>query len=338
MVGYEFLVTARQGQEVVGSTRLRVAPGAIPPLRLRADRQVVEPGSTVTVELVRGPDFQGELPKTVVLTQAYRSVEAQVDPQTRKAALAVPADWQGWAAVEWSQGKVFFFVRPRATLQVDLAAEQPRYAPGQTARLLVDTRVAGAPGPAAVGLFGVDESLQQLAPLPGPDELSALRPQPASDGPALGTFDAQALALGRVRGANAAAATLLRVTALPAPPALEAAVGVRGSTPLDPNGTLVDHFYGVLGELATQVREWEASAPPREKMTPATMASLWGRALVAADRRQEPTRDLWGRPLRLHRLPPDLLALTEPRALVVDGTRLPEDTQNWAQWVAKEKP
>jgi hypothetical protein len=184
----------------------------------------------------------------------------------------------------------------------------------------------------------VDESLQQLAPLPGPDELSALRPQPASDGPALGNFDAQALALGRVRGANAAAATLLRVTALPAPPALEAAVGVRGSTPLDPNGTLVDRFYGVLGELATQVREWEASAPPREKMTPATMAALWGRALVAADRRQEPTRDLWGRTLRLHRLPPDLLALTEPRALVVDGTRLPEDTQNWAQWVAKEKP
>jgi hypothetical protein len=42
--------------------------------------------------------------------------------------------------------------------------------------------------------------------------------------------------------------------------------------------------------------------------------------------------------LRLHRLPADLLALTEPRAVVVNGTRLPEDTQNWSQWVAKEKP
>ena len=28
----------------------------------------------------------------------------------------------------------------------------------------------------------------------------------------------------------------------------------------------------------------------------------------------------------------------EPRAVVINGTRLPEDTQNWSQWVAKEKP
>jgi len=37
-------------------------------------------------------------------------------------------------------------------------------------------------------------------------------------------------------------------------------------------------------------------------------------------------------------LPYDLLSLTEPRQLVVDGTRLPEDLENWQQWVAKEKP
>jgi hypothetical protein len=34
----------------------------------------------------------------------------------------------------------------------------------------------------------------------------------------------------------------------------------------------------------------------------------------------------------------DLLALTEPRQVVIDGTRLPEDSENWNLWVAKEKP
>jgi len=56
------------------------------------------------------------------------------------------------------------------------------------------------------------------------------------------------------------------------------------------------------------------------------------------EQKKDSASDAWGRPLRLHRLPADLLALTEPRALIVNGTHLPEDVQNWAQWVAKEKP
>ena len=46
----------------------------------------------------------------------------------------------------------------------------------------------------------------------------------------------------------------------------------------------------------------------------------------------------YGRPLRLYRLPADLLALTDPHAVVATGTRLPEDVENWSAWVAKEKP
>jgi hypothetical protein len=73
-------------------------------------------------------------------------------------------------------------------------------------------------------------------------------------------------------------------------------------------------------------------------MTPAVMAQLWNKSLDAVEARKESASDAWGRRLRLHRLPSDLLSFTEPRAVVINGTRLPEDTQNWAQWVAKEKP
>jgi hypothetical protein len=106
----------------------------------------------------------------------------------------------------------------------------------------------------------------------------------------------------------------------------------------DPNEAQVDRFYVVLGELYTQVRAWEAAAPPAEKMTPPVMARLWNQSLDAVEARKDSARDAWGRRLRLHRLPMDLLALTEPRAVVINGTRLPEDTQNWSQWVAKEQP
>lgn len=337
MVGYELLVTARRGKETIGSTRLRMTPGSVPLVRLRATQQLVDPGATVTVELLRGPDFTGELPEKLWLRHAYQSVEAKVDPASRSASFSVPSDWQGWASVEWGDARVFFFVRVKAPLDVRLAPERPSYAPGQVAHLAVDTRVAGAPGPAAVGLIGVDESLGQLAPLPGASELSGLRQQPQAVAP-FGGIDAEALALGRVRGANAAAATLLRVAALPPAPEVEAAVSLRGETTFDPGTVLVDRFYLVLGELSQAVRTWEAAEPKGTKMTPAAMASLWGAALDAVETRHESASDAWGRRLRLHRLPADLLALTDPRSLVIDATRLPEDVQNWSQWVAKEKP
>ena len=87
-----------------------------------------------------------------------------------------------------------------------------------------------------------------------------------------------------------------------------------------------------------QTRTWESTAPEAEQMTPRTMARLWAKALDTLEFRKQPARDAWGRKLKLHRLPYDLLALTDPRAVVVNGTRLPEDIENWTAWVAKEKP
>ena len=337
MVGYEFLVTAKKSGELLGSTRLRMVPGSIPLLRLRASSQLVKPGASVAVEIIRGPDFTGELPEKLFLSHAFQSVEAKVDEKTRTATFTVPQSWQGWAGVQWGGAQVFLFVQPQAALSVKVTPEKDRYAPGQVAQLGIETLVGTQGGPAAVGLFGVDDSLAQLAPLPGADELASLRPQ-ATGVAAFGSLDAQALSLGRIRGANAAAATLARVSSLPTPPQVEATASANGSTVFDPNEAQVDRFYLVLGELYAQVRGWESSAPASEKMTPPVMARLWNQALSAVEARKESAEDAWGRKLRLHRLPADLLALTEPRAVVINGTRLPEDNLNWSQWVAKEKP
>jgi hypothetical protein len=337
MLGYELQVTAKKKGEVLGRTTLRLSPGTVPPIRLRAKSQLVSPGETVVVEVLRGPDFTGELPEKLSLRHGYQRVEAKLDEKTRSARFQVPADWQGWAGVEWGGAQVLFFVKPNAPLEVTVTPEKPRYAPGQVAQLDVRTAEGGKGAPAAVGLFGVDDSLSQLVPLPGADELASLRPQPTGIA-AFGSLDAQALSLGRIRGVNAAAATLVRMSSLPPAPSVEAAVPVHGTTAFDPNETLVDRFYVVLGELYAQERTWESTAPATEKLTPPVMARLWKQALAAVEARKESARDAWGRPLRLHRLPADLLALTDPRNVVVNGTRLPEDVENWPQWVAKEKP
>ncbi len=68
------------------------------------------------------------------------------------------------------------------------------------------------------------------------------------------------------------------------------------------------------------------------------MARLWKQALAACKQRGEKIVDAYGRELRLSMLPQDLLSLTDPRAVVVVGTRLPEDVENWAAWVKKERP
>ena len=94
----------------------------------------------------------------------------------------------------------------------------------------------------------------------------------------------------------------------------------------------------MLAELHAQTRRWESAAPAGELMTPATMAGLWTTALAACKTRGEPTDDAYGRELRLSRLPADLLALTDPRAVVVVGTRLPEDVDNWTLYVHAERP
>ena len=85
--------------------------------------------------------------------------------------------------------------------------------------------------------------------------------------------------------------------------------------------------------------ETRIAARPFHTVPPSQhVPSLWTRAIEACEKRGEKATDAYGRRLKLSRLPADLLALTDPRAVVVVGTRLPEDVENWAQWVEKEKP
>jgi hypothetical protein len=229
-------------------------------------------------------------------------------------------------------------VRPKAELSVDKHPGQPHYSPGQTARLDLLTRVGGKGSAAGVSLIGVDESLSQLVPLPGPDDMAALRPKVISNGRAFNVLDAEALTMGRIRGANAAAATVLRVTALPSPEAIDTSVYGNGVQSFEPLEALTDHFYIALSELYLRVREWEEKAPAGEQMHPMIMARLWNETLDALEKRGEHPTDAFGRRLRLSLLPPDLLAMTDPRSVVSVGTRLPEDVENWADWVQKERP
>jgi hypothetical protein len=337
LVGYEFQVSAKTGAENLGTTKLRLTPGAIPNVRLRASNQLVRAGEAVVVQLLRGPDWSGELPKKLFLRQGARTWEADFDEEKKSATVTMPTDVEGWFSVEFQGAQVFLFSKPKASLAVSLTPEKERYAPGQLAHLELETTLGGVGGPAAVGLFGVDESLSQLVSLPGASELDGLRPA-VSSSPAFPGVDAQALSLGRVRGANAQAATLLKVSTLPAPPEVDTPTSASARSVIDPNAVLVDRFYVALQELHVQAREWEGSAPASVKMTPQVMAQLWSKALDAMEKKKESPKDFWGRRLRLHRLPGDLLALTEPRQVVIDGTRLPEDSENWSLWVAKEKP
>ena len=337
LVGYEFLVSAKAGGEALGSTKLRLVPGTIPDVRLRASSQLVRAGEAVTIQLLRGPDWSGTLPEKLFLRQGARTWEAKFDEETKSATFTMPTDVEGWFSVDFESAQVFLFSQPKSSLAVQVKPEQERYAPGQLARLELQTTLGGVGGPAAVGLFGVDDSLSQLVPLPGAGELDGLRPS-VSSSPAFPGIDAQALSLGRVRGANAQAATLLKVSSLPLQPEVDTPTSASARSVIDPNAVLVDRFYVALQELHVQTREWESSAPQAQKMTPQVMASLWSKALDAMEKRKESPKDFWGRRLRLHRLPADLLAFTEPRQVVVDGTRLPEDSENWSLWVAKEKP
>ncbi len=347
MLGYELLVTAQT--EGAPTAKLRIAPGAVPPLRLRVTPVLPRPGEPVTAELVRGPAWTGALPEKLALTCLRARAEGALDKEHR-VALVVPNGVEGWCAITAAPSatgeipagaagvRALIYVRPAAELRVSVVPGRDRYKPGERAELAIRTTLGGKGGPAAVGLFGVDDSLGQLVPLPDGDALGRLRPQVETRAPAFGVLDGQALTLGRIRGANAAAATVLRVAAIPAPPELDAVASGQAQSAFDPIEELTDRFYLVLAELHGQVRAWEAKAPAGEKMTPATLARLWAAALDACAARGQRVDDAYGRRLRLSRLPADLLALTDPRAVVVVATRLTEDVENWAAWVRREQP
>jgi hypothetical protein len=328
MLGYELDARAMRGDEEIGRTRIRLPPGAVPPLRLRLDPPIAAPGDELALEILRGPEFSGELPKKLALVHD-QSKPIEADVKDRKARFVLPDDAAGWYAVQWNGAQAFAYVPESGELTVTLTPAEPTLRPGAMGSLTVRTEAAGKGVEAAVAIIGVDESLGQLVPLPGPDALDGLRLLPPSQGAAFPSLDVGALTMGRIRGANARAATVLRVSALPSATDRDAWVAVRAEAPFDTIGPLTDAFYTVLAALHAHVRAWEQSAEPGKMLELDAYAKLWDRALDEV----ESADDAFGRKLALARLPDDLLALCDPRQVVIDGTRLSEDVEPWIPWV-----
>lgn len=338
LVGYELLVSAKSGAELIGETKVLLSPGNIPPLRIRANPTLAKPGDKIEITYLRGPGFSGKLPEKPVLSGDRWNLETKLEKGSKTTHFELPADASGWFITESHGARALVYVKPSADLSLELKPERPEYRPGETAKLLLQTQQSGRPHPAAVGLFGVDESLGQLTSLPGAAELEKLRDVAPNQGPAFGVLEVAALQMGRVRGQNALEAMVLQVTGLPSRADADAYTNASSDLVFDPVVELTDHFYLVLEELYREVRRWEKEAPKDEQLLPPKLAKLWKQAVAKAKAKGATVTDAYGRELRLSVLPDDLLALTEPRAVVADGTRLPEDVEDWANWVRKERP
>jgi hypothetical protein len=335
--GYELKIAAHVDQAKIGDTRLVLPVGLIPPMRLRATPSLASPGDQVTVEMFRGPDFYGDLPEKVWLRRGDLYVEkAKVDEESRSVTYTIPSDQDGFFYVEVSGARAVIFVQPTDPLSVGLATDEPAYRPGATARLTVTTRAGDAPTAAGVGLSGVDTALAQLAPLLGPDDYGRVTVRATSDNPAFGAFDPRALSLGQVRGENAAKAAVLRISQLPMDPAGDERLYTSGESTHNDEAVLITSFYRALEALHRRVREWEKTAPEGETMSPALMVEMWNQTVKALEKEEKPARDAFGRRLTLDILPSDLLAQVDPRQVVADGTRLPEDVIAWDRYVLEE--
>jgi hypothetical protein len=328
MLGYELEVSTGQGED----TLVRLSPSVLPPLRIRADKVIAAAGEVITFEFIRGPDFAAELPEEVLLQpQQGDDLKASLDPETRAAQFTLPADAEGWYTLSYAGAYSRVFVPDPDKLSLALSTDRDRYRPGD--QVTVDIQTSEQ---ASVGLLGVDQSMAQLAPLPGIDDMADALIVAPDAAPAFAGLDSQALVMGRIRGENAAQAMVMRVNSIPTLPERDRAVSGANTLSFDPLESLTDSFYTVLGELHTQTRAWERAAPTDEQMTNATMARLWEEAVAACRTRGEPISDAYGRELQLRWLPGDLLAMAAPHEVVLDGTRLPEDVENWNDWIDEE--
>src|SRR5262245_35114788 len=147
-----------------------MTPGRIPPLRLRATPVLASAGERVTVELIRGPSFQGSLPREITFSHLRGTKTLKLKAEERTVALELDDKVSGFGEFVAGEARARIYIRPKADLAVALSTDRGRYSPGQTARLRIRTTRSGQPGKAAVGLIGVDESLGQLVSLPGADE------------------------------------------------------------------------------------------------------------------------------------------------------------------------
>lgn len=339
MLGYALALEARAGSEALGTTTLPVSPGVVPSMRLRASPVIAQNKGTVEVELLRGPGFRGELADEYRLVHADgRAILAKRADKERTVRFVLPDEAGGWWSMSAHGTQTRVFVPEDDTLAVSLKPDRPAYAPGDEARLTVRTTLSGAPVEAAVGLIGVDETMGQIAALPGADALNSLRPTVQSRGRAFGALDAAALGRGLIRGENAREAVILQVSSVPSPAALDRPIYRSEHRPFDAEAELVSAFYRVLTVHQAKVRHWERTAPPKDQLTNARNAAIWREALAELESSDTPAVDAFGRPLELGILPGDLLAMADPRMVATDGTRLPEDIDNWTAWVVEESP
>ena len=334
---YELEVEVAVGKESLGTTTVVVDPGAVPDLRLRPDAPVLAMGDEIRIKLLRGPGFYGTLPdedSEISLMHGYDEVaELAYDEDERVIHGIIPADVHGLLTVDWAGYRAVVLVPRVDELAVAVTPAQPIYRPGEIAQLSVKTTAGDRGAQAAVSLFGVDEALSQLAPLLSPDDWGRITVRASVDREAFGRFDARALLTGRIAGDNAVLATLQRISDIPATPAEAEAVDVYGSTPFDPVVPLAETFYDLLSDARKRVAAWEEAAPEDELMTPERMVALWDDLLNDREKDGLETDDAYGRRLELYRLPPDLLELADPRLLVSDKRRLPEDVENWQSFV-----
>jgi len=338
MQGYELTVSASMGAELLGSTKLRMQPGRVPNLRLRATPVLAKGGESIALAFFRGPEYQGDVPREIQMGHEGHYETIKLEKKAKGAVFEVPKDAKGWYEFQADGARALVFVRSADDLRVTVTPGAGSYRPGAMATLNVQTDIASQGAKAAVGLFGVDNSLSQIATLRGADDLGSVRPVVGMRSKAFGNLDAQALTLGRIRGTQAAEATILRVESIPPPEAVDRVLYESAQTEFDPISILTDNFYIALAELHVQTRAWEAGAPAGVTLGPKKMSELWRAALKASKAKGQPILDAYGRPLRLHWLPSDLLALVDPAQVVADATRLPEDVENWQQWVMKEQP
>ncbi len=338
-LGYEFMVQADGPKGEIGRTHLIMNPGTVPTLRIRVEPILAQPGEVVEVSYIRGPSFSGDLPEHLFMRhEGAKPIKSDLDKDTRTASFQLPDDAVGWFSVEDKGVRALVYVRAKSELSVALQPDKVKYAPGDDARIAISTRAGDQPVVASVGLIGVDNSLSQLVELPGPDAMAGMRPQVKTDKPAFGTLDGQALTMGRIQGEYAAAATVLRVTRIPKPEEVDRTVTATSQGTFDPLADLTDHFYTVLSQLYHEALSWQKDAPEGEQITPKVVVQLWKDAVKACEDRGEDVTDAYGRKLRLSWLPSDLLALTDPRLIVSDATRVPEDVIDWRAWVQEEQP
>ncbi len=332
--GYQLSVAAYDGPRLLGEGVLRTGVGTVPPLRIRATPSLVSPGQEVTVQLLRGPDSTLELPEEIALVQDGTEL-ARAELDGNAAVLRVPETATGFASVEHAGQRALVYVQRDDRLSLSLSTDREAYRPGEKAKLLVSARAGDDPARAGVGLVGVDAMLGQLVSLPGADEYGRVTIQARSSRPAFGRFDAAALLLGRIRGENAAQAAIQRIDRVPSQTFTEPVAAGRAASALPEQEVLSVQFSRAFSRAVARVREWERTSDPSDTMTNDRMVSFWNDTLKELRDGGEPARDAWGRELALDVLPAELLAHLDPRQLVTDGTRLPEDMVAWAHHVSQ---